>query len=217
MTKTDVKKLNNQGFTLVELLVALAISGIVIVMIALLMTNGTTLFRNERTKIDLQNELQAVDNYVTEVGMEAKTINIENDENGQTVAFYTGERAANKDLVPVGGTAITTERIITFKPDDSGLYISKSYIENLTKGYLVSGFVTEFKVSIAENCKTFEEIKDPIDGTITVEQKGYSNPIILNVSITIEDNNKVKHKDMTLTVRNDIDKVTVDGIEYTVE
>lgn len=61
--KDNNSKLNNQGFSLVELLVALAISGIVIVMISLLIVNSSNLFNNENKNIDLQNEFQVVDGF----------------------------------------------------------------------------------------------------------------------------------------------------------
>lgn len=209
-------KSDNSAFTLVELLVSLAISGIVIVMIALMMTNGTMLFRNERVKIDLQNELQAVDSFVTQTVMEAKTLDI-NNKSGQLDTLYTGVRDVDDALASLDGGALTTERIITYDPDNKSLYITKSYIANLTKGYLISGYVTEFKVSIDEDCKTYKEVVNPINNTVTYEHDGYSNPIILNVSVTITDGTKNKHKDMVITARNELSSVTVDGISYTVK
>ena len=44
-------KVNNKGFTLVELLVALAISGVVIIMISLLIVNSSSMFNNENKNI----------------------------------------------------------------------------------------------------------------------------------------------------------------------
>lgn len=209
-------KSDNSAFTLVELLVSLAISGIVIVMIALMMTNGTMLFRNERVKIDLQNELQAVDSFVTQTVMEAKTLDI-NNKSGQLDTLYTGVRDVDDALASLDGGALTTERIITYDPDNKSLYITKSYIANLTKGYLISGYVTKFKVSIDEDCKTYKKVVDPINNTVTYEHDGYSNPIILNVSVTITDGTKNKYKDMVITARNKLSSVTVDGISYTVK
>lgn len=209
-------KTNDSGFTLIELLVSLAISGIVIVMIALMMTNGTTLFRNERVKIDLQNELQAVDSFVTQTVMEAKNLDISSSD-GQMDRLYTGLKGEDKSLLPVDGSGISTERIITFLPDASGLHITKSYIEVLTKGYMISSYVSEFNISIDDSCKTYKEVENPIDHKKEYVHDGYSNPIIVNVSVTLTDANRTKHKDMTITVRNELKNVTVDGIQYTVK
>lgn len=228
--KDNNSKLNNQGFSLVELLVALAISGIVIVMISLLIVNSSNLFNNENKNIDLQNEFQVVDGFLSETLMEAKTIDIvDNADGSQTLTLYTGTRASDEALQPVTtepieaattGTAtasITTERIITFKPDSNSLYITKSKEASLTKGNRISSSVKKFKVSIDDSCKTYKEVENSITHETTLEHTGYANPIILNIELNVSNEKSDKTEVVKITVRNQLKKVVVNGKEFTVK
>ena len=231
--KDNNSKLNNQGFSLVELLVALAISGIVIVMISLLIVNSSNLFNNENKNIDLQNEFQVVDGFLSETLMEAKTIDIvDNGDGDQTLTLYTGTRGSDEALQPVttepieaattgaadesiatepieaattGATtaSITTERIITFKPDSNSLYITKSKEASLTKGNRISSSVKKFKVSIDDSCKTYKEVEKITHETI-LEHTGYANPIILNIELNVSNGKSDKTEVVKITVRPQI-------------
>lgn len=243
--KDNNSKLNNQGFSLVELLVALAISGIVIVMISLLIVNSSNLFNNENKNIDLQNEFQVVDGFLSETLMEAKTIDIKDNDDG-TLTLYTGTRGSDEALQPVttepieaattgaadgsiatkpieatttgaAAASITTERIITFKPDSNSLYITKSKEASLTKGNRISSSVKKFKVSIDDSCKTYKEVKDSITGATSLEQTGYANPLILNIELNISNEKSEKTEVVKITVRNQLKKVVVNGKEFTVK
>jgi|GEM_PF-6562185 prepilin-type N-terminal cleavage/methylation domain-containing protein len=244
--KDNNSKLNNQGFSLVELLVALAISGIVIVMISLLIVNSSNLFNNENKNIDLQNEFQVVDGFLSETLMEAKTIDIvDNGDGDQTLTLYTGTRGSDEALQPVttepieaattgaadesiatepieaattGATtaSITTERIITFKPDSNSLYITKSKEASLTKGNRISSSVKKFKVSIDDSCKTYKEVEKITHETI-LEHTGYANPIILNIELNVSNGKSDKTEVVKITVRNQLKKVVVNGKEFTVK
>lgn len=228
--KDNNSKLNNQGFSLVELLVALAISGIVIVMISLLIVNSSNLFNNENKNIDLQNEFQVVDGFLSETLMEAKTIDIKDNSDGdQTLTLYTGTRGSGEALEPVttepieatttGATtaSITTERIITFKPDSNSLYITKSNESSLTKGNRISSSVKKFKVSIDDSCKTYKEVENSITHETTLEHTGYANPIILNIELNVSNGESDKTEVVKITVRNQLKKVVVNGKEFTVK
>lgn len=228
--KDNNSKLNNQGFSLVELLVALAISGIVIVMISLLIVNSSNLFNNENKNIDLQNEFQVVDGFLSETLMEAKTIDIvDNADGSQTLTLYTGTRASDEALQPVttepieaattgaATASITTERIITFKPDSNSLYITKSKEASLTKGNRISSSVKKFKVSIDDSCKTYKEVENSITHETTLEHTGYANPIILNIELNVSNEKSDKTEVVKITVRNQLKKVVVNGKEFTVK
>lgn len=228
--KDNNSKLNNQGFSLVELLVALAISGIVIVMISLLIVNSSNLFNNENRNIDLQNEFQVVDGFLSETLMEAKTIDIvDNSDGDQTLTLYTGTRGSGEALEPVttepieaattdaATASITTERIITFKPDSNSLYITKSKEASLTKGNRISSSVKKFKVSIDDSCKTYKEVENSITHETTLEHTGYANPIILNIELNVSNEKSDKTEVVKITVRNQLKKVVVNGKEFTVK
>ena len=197
-------------------------------MVSMLMTNSSTLFKNEKGKINLQNEFQMVDSFLSETIMEAKTLYITNSGDGQTLSLYTGEKNGNA-LEPVtlsvnelesggGSSDITTERIITFIPDSNSIFITKSYMATPSKGYLISDNVANFKITIDESCKVYSEVVvDPILGTTEMVHDGYSNPIILNVELSVSDDDNTKNEDFRITIRNKLDKVVVDGTEYSVK
>ena len=219
------EKLNNDGFTLAEMLVALAISGIVIIMIATLMTTGSKLFKQETDQINLQNELQMVDNFLTETIMEAKVIDITNASNSDgdsvTTYLYTGIKGTDGVLTAVPdieGNAgdITTERVISFNSAEDSLFINKSFVASPSKGSLVSDNVTMFKVSIDESCMTYKMITNSITGETSFEHEGFENPIVLNVELVVSDGKNEKKDTVSITVRNELTKVIIDGTEYTV-
>ena len=214
------RQLNNKGFTLIEILVALAVSGIVVVMIAALMTNGSFLFKNENSKINMQNELQMIDSFLTETILEAKALYISEDQN--KIQIYTGEKDANGQLVPMErpvynvdatteAPVITTERILTYAKtaEKQGVYITKSFVDldSLSKGYLVSGCVTTFNVSVDDACKATDE-----DGNTY-----YKNPIVLNVEIEVSDSDKTKTQMFTYRLRNPLSNIYINGTEYEVK
>lgn len=226
--KINNQKLNNKGFSLVELLVALAISGIVIVMISLLIVNSSNMFNRENRNIDLQNEFQVVDGFLTETLMEAKTINIVDSTDGSsTLTLYTGEKngtslqpVTTETLEVVANTSapqVTTERIITFVPDKNSLYITKSYIADLTSGNRISNSVKQFKVSIDDSCKTYKNEHNSITHETSLKHDGYANPIILNIQLNVSDGKTDKVEVVKITVRNQLNKVVVNGTEFTVK
>ena len=58
MKEIRLRKLNNKGLSLVEVLVALAIASIVATLIMSLVTSGSRFYRKQSNSIDLQNELK---------------------------------------------------------------------------------------------------------------------------------------------------------------
>lgn len=71
MKEIRLRKLNNKGLSLVEVLVALAIASIVATLIMSLVTSGSRFYRKQSNSIDLQNELQETSNKVADALMEA--------------------------------------------------------------------------------------------------------------------------------------------------
>lgn len=86
---------DNKGITLVEILVGIAIMGVVATMIAAIMTSGTNYFRKQSSALDLQNEAQLVSTSMTAAVLEGESFVF--DENavvgGKNVAlFHTGKK-----------------------------------------------------------------------------------------------------------------------------
>jgi prepilin-type N-terminal cleavage/methylation domain-containing protein len=64
-------RLNNKGVTLVELIVAMAVSSIVIGMVVLIISSGSRSFRMGQQEVDLQMQAQTVINQIEDVVIEA--------------------------------------------------------------------------------------------------------------------------------------------------
>lgn len=200
-------KLNNKGMSLIELVIAIAIASVVSFLIVTMMVSSTTMFRQESSKIDVQNDLQVLQNQITDALREAKEINIV--KCGDSIRIYTGAvNTTTNQLVaePVAGGSVEkyTDVIITYK--DNVLYITSAYMEDIPKGYILSENVSDFDISISGSPIGYtEDVTDSlgvVSGTIYKEY--YDNPITVNVSLKIGTGDKMKNADMTVQVRNKI-------------
>lgn len=203
---------NNKGFSLIELLVAIGVSGIVILMISFIMVQGTTLFKGENEVIDIQGESQIVRNQLTEALMGAKSVVVVNA--GEDIIIYTGAVNPENNYLMAetagdgGASAVTTERIITYDKSKNAIYISSTSINGATtsEGSLISNYVTDMKVAFNENCaKKFE------NGTIEY----FKNPFSLDIELTLENGEQESDLNISVRVRNiltEVAKYTTDGI-----
>lgn len=67
-----LKKRNNQGFSLTEVLVSLLITSIVVLAISIMMSFGSRMYAEADTETKLQREAQIAINQITEIMMKAK-------------------------------------------------------------------------------------------------------------------------------------------------
>lgn len=70
------KKHNNKGFTLTEVLVALAVSSVVITIVIAFISQGSRFYKTQSNTINLQNELQETSNVITDTLQEATYLSI---------------------------------------------------------------------------------------------------------------------------------------------
>lgn len=88
-------KLNNKGLSLIELLIALAISSIILTAVALLMSNGVFGYNKQTTMSTLQDDANLAMNHITNAIMEANVISLEQATDGNnTVSFTTHDDSA---------------------------------------------------------------------------------------------------------------------------
>ncbi len=199
-------KLNNKGMSLIELLVVMAIASIVSLLIITMMSEGTSMFSKESKKIDLQNEIQVVQNQLTEKFMEAKAINVV--KCGDSVRIYTGKVNTTTNGLEVEGESGYTDSIITYQ--DGNLYVTGTYMQDIPDGYLLSGNVMAFKVDIATDAESETELVINEDGSSSMATTYYyDNPISIKLTMTIGTEHNNKDVDMTIKLRNKIDEYNI--------
>ncbi len=191
--------MNNKGLSLIELLVAMAVSAIVITMISFLLIRGTTQYERINTEITLQDESQIIMNHLKQAFMEATFLHINNE--GKEV--YTGDIDSSLELKIVNGT----ERHILV--EDNKLYIiSKNGVTD-KKGYTISSLIKDFKIEFDESCKYYTTPDVNLPSVLS----GYKNPLVLKVSYTLEKGKETKTQTALIKLRNNISVVKIDGIE----
>lgn len=80
---------DNRGITLIELLIGIAIMGIVSSMISVIMVGGTNFFRNQSATIDLQNDSQLITSSMSAAILEGTDFTLqEKHMDGRTVLYF---------------------------------------------------------------------------------------------------------------------------------
>lgn len=198
------KKHNNKGFTLIEVLVALAVSSVVITIVIAFISQGSRFYKTQSNTINLQNELQETSNVITDALQEATYLKIASYNNALSV--YTGSYkivAGKKLFINEKGSSRYILR------DGSGIYIydkaDTQYITDKDKpGYRYSNNIEAITVSINDKCKT--KVGD---------SKVITQPVMLDVYIKVTHNDTSRFENKTITLRNKISSLEINGAIYT--
>ncbi|MBE5939265.1 MAG: hypothetical protein E7266_02610 [Lachnospiraceae bacterium] len=190
-------KTENEGISFVEIIVSLAIAGIVLVLLSSALTQGVSIFRKQSTVADLIGESQFVAGQLEQSIMEANEFTIYRDTVKGEIFVYTGR--ANHDsncwIEPTG-----VERTIVFS--GTKLYISKEYcsdVSQLNEGNLLSSYVDEFNIKISES--SIERITDEAGGNAG---EIYVNPIVVRAEYVLKNEDNEKAAALTIKIRNEI-------------
>lgn len=198
------KKHNNKGFTLIEVLVALAVSSVVITIVIAFISQGSRFYKTQSNTINLQNELQETSNVITDALQEATYLKITSNNNALSV--YTGSYKiveGKKLFINEKGSSRYILR------DGSGIYIydkaDMQYITDKDKpGYRYSNNIEAITVSINDKCKT--KVGD---------SKVITQPVMLDVYIKVTHNDTSRFENKTITLRNKIQSLEINGAIYT--
>lgn len=216
--------MKNKGFSLVELLVAIAIAGIVAGSVGYLLTTSLRMFGNETTDVAQQQELQVTLNQIIDYAMESQTVVIKN----------SGSATDYLALGTVDSSDRTKLNAEVFFVNDEKLYMCKTPIENYEQVSDVAPRNLDEKVSqiktdalnasdtlpqylLAENVTVFFV---QLNGTKTVGADNvYDNPLSLDISLEFTKNGsskEIKKKVSDKAVfRNTLDtKIYSDGVCY---
>lgn len=196
--KNSRKKLNNKGFSLVEVLVVVAMSIILASLVVVIMTNSSTFFRKQSTQIDLSNESQIVTSQLNEAFMEA------------TAYEYTDMGGGSFQIVLYDATAKNMKRTLYYDKANTTLYLAGGTAEPVnSEGFALSHYVTNCIIEIDEVSKVYEIQPDGSKVLST-----YSNPLMINVVAMFEHVNEKKTLELSIRVRNTLEKIEIDTTEY---
>lgn len=196
------KKHNNKGFTLTEVLVALAVSSVVITIVIAFISQGSRFYKTQSNTINLQNELQETSNVITDTLQEATYLSITS--NSKNLEVYTGsyEIEGKKLFTSVKGSSRYILR------DGTGIYVfdkaDTDYINKKDKpGYRYSNNIEEITVNISDKCKTK-----------VADSEVITQPVMLDVYIKVTHNDTSRFENKTITLRNKIQSLEVNGELY---
>lgn len=199
MKEIRLRKLNNKGLSLVEVVVALAIASIVAILIMSLVTSGSRFYRKQSNSIDLQNELQETSNKVADALMEATELYV-SEQSGMLV-IKTGDFSGTSKVKPKCIIWVKSHDdvngMVYVMDTDAPLSMDDAY-----DGYCMSKYVSDFSLKIDDSCLKLDD-----DGNIVYDALGnkiYEQPIVLNVSIKVSNDNESKQDSKTITLRNRI-------------
>lgn len=199
------KKHNNKGFTLTEVLVALAVSSVVITIVIAFISQGSRFYKTQSNTINLQNELQETSNVITDTLQEATFLSITSDSKNKKLEVYTGSyeiKEGKKLFTSVKGSSRYILR------DGTGIYVfdkaDTGYITEKDKpGYRYSNNIEEITVNISDKCKT--EVAD---------SEVITQPVMLDVYIKVTHNDTSRFENKTITLRNKIQSLEVNDELY---
>ena len=201
--------MNNKGLSLIELVVALAISSLIITMLSALILNSMKSYNKQSLNADLQNESQVILNSLADSIMESTIIDLES--NANKLLLYTGERDVNGLFTTSTGKCISWENGTTlyrFDEDKSNMQPADM------PGYIMSEYVKSITVTVDESCRK-EKVEVDLAGNETTVVY-YTNPIVLDIKLDIE---KFKEKTTTtqkVRLRNTLTSIKINGTTYEV-
>ena len=88
--------MNNKGFSLIELVIAMGISSIVLLMVSIMLVRGTSIYREENDDVNMRNDYQLIRNQLDQAIMEAKSLVIETQ--GNDIIIYTGDINVDREF-----------------------------------------------------------------------------------------------------------------------
>ena len=197
------KKHNNKGFTLTEVLVALAVSSVVITIVIAFISQESRFYKTQSNTINLQNELQETSNVITDTLQEATYLSITS--NSKNLEVYTGSYEIKEEKKLFTSVKGSSRYILR---DGTGIYVfdkaDTQYITDKDKpGYRYSNNIEAITVSINEKCKTN-----------VADSEVITQPVMLDVYIKVTHNDTSRFENKTITLRNKIQSLEVNGELY---
>lgn len=205
----EQRKLNNKGFSMVELLVAMALAGIVAILVGSLMITSSKSYSVETARAELYNDIQFANTKLQKVLMEATTLHVETKESVTYVLTGEWDDAAGawtSDSNPNG----TAKAVIIY---ENHLYITDAYYTpdevkaGNMKGYEVIDVIdkdTTFSVMIKN------QVLDYASGVYDIE-----GPVVVEVQYQVASQKQTSKSSFDVVLRNSDVITKVYGTAYT--
>lgn len=185
---------NNAGMSLIELLVALAVSSMVIIATMALLTNGISSYRRQTITAQLQEEADLALTHMSDAIFEAEVVNVKmsDSENGSTEEFYV-----KKDQ----------EYGYKYVKGEKKLYVvTKDKTSGKTTDSVLCTNVTYFKVQVLTDSVLVEDK----DGDGKDEIVDVKDTVQVKVSLSVGDSDISREGARVTGIRN---AMTIDDIE----
>lgn len=186
--------MNNKGFSLIELVIAMGISSIVLLMVSIMLVRGTSIYREENDDVNMRNDYQLIRNQLDQAIMEAKSLVIETQ--GNDIIIYTGDINVDREFT---AASISTEKVITYDGETNSLYISSTYDAHKAPGNVITDLINNFKIEVVNDTKT-----EIVDGT---EISYYANPVRVNIELALKNEKSDITSEFTINLRNRLSKI----------
>lgn len=174
---------DNRGITLIELLIGIAIMGIVSSMISVIMVGGTNFFRNQSATIDLQNDSQLITSSMSAAILEGTDFTLqEKHMDGRTVLYFTTGTA------PAEGESSVARQYIWVEESPFGdknyLYIyDAGAVVDYNKGNCLSELVTYLDISAKAMETSTDASGDTTNAYNTVKEASRVDSICVNFTL----------------------------------
>ena len=171
------KKVNKKGFTLVELLICVAVMGVLSIYIVDMLSATSVFYRKQTSQAEIQEKTAVVLNTVGDVFKNAKTIAVNDTANELTINSYDSKETRTKILYDK-----TNKRLyLSYDCDseDKNIFFSN---------YLLQDGVTDFKVERADQ---YTDSNLLAKGNLSTK-----------VTVTIQKNNRTYTESAYASVRN---------------
>ena len=142
--KNSVKKLNNKGFTLVELIIVMAIMGLVGLAVAGFIGTSSSQYKSATKEVDLQYEAQIFMNQLGDMVQSATKVTscTYSATAGDVVEVFEVTKTIEKEDPKASGNTITETHVykLTLNLDKSKVYMQKDSGSKDLMAEYVSGF-----------------------------------------------------------------------------
>lgn len=179
----------NKGFSLVELLVSMAIAAIVTGSIGYLLVTSLRMFNNETSDVVVQQELQVTINQILDYAMESEFVSVWFDEDDNTIDYLA--------LGTISENGVLSAKV--FWQDGKKLYLKKKddIPEDTIDGYQPAiEAMLPASIGSSSNANLLAEYIEgfsvSVNGVVTDEGNHFTNPVSLDVSLDFEKKGSTK-------------------------